>query len=44
MDVYIPKWNELFGPTIRALEALGGSATIQEIADKVVEHIAVLPG
>ena len=37
MDTYIPKWNELLGPTIRALNALGGSATIQEIADKVVE-------
>lgn len=37
MDVPIPKWNELFGPTIRALKALGGSATIQEIDEKVLE-------
>jgi restriction system protein len=37
MSPHIPKWNELFGPTVRALKALGGSATIQEIADKVIE-------
>lgn len=37
VDVPIPKWNELFGPTIRALKALGGSATIQEIDEKVLE-------
>lgn len=43
MDVHIPKWNELFGPTVRALEALGGSATIQEIVDKVVELEAFTP-
>jgi len=51
MAPYIPKWNELFAPTIRALKALGGSATIQEIVDKVVElegftpeQLAVLHG
>jgi restriction system protein len=51
MGPYIPKWNELFGPTVRALKALGGSATIQEIVDKVIEledfspeQLAVLHG
>lgn len=37
-EVVIPKWNQLFGPTIEALKALGGSGTIQEIVDKVVEQ------
>lgn len=51
MDTYIPKWNELFGPTVRTLQALGGSGTIQEIVDKVIElegftpeQLAVLHG
>jgi restriction system protein len=34
----IPKWNQMFGPTIEGLRALGGSGTIQEINDKVVEQ------
>ncbi len=37
-DVVIPQWNQLFGPTIEALKILGGSGTIQEIVDKVIEH------
>lgn len=37
-EVVIPKWNQLFGPTIEALKALGGSGTIQEIVDKVIEQ------
>lgn len=37
-EVVIPKWNQLFGPTIEALKALGGSGTIREIVDKVVEQ------
>jgi restriction system protein len=34
---FIPTYDNLFEPTIRALEALGGSGTIQEIYDKVCE-------
>ncbi len=37
VDVVIPKWNEMFSPTIAALKSLGGSGTVQEIVDKVVE-------
>ena len=37
-DVVIPQWNQLFGPTIEALKILGGSGTILEIVDKVIEH------
>ena len=34
----MPKWNEMFGPTIRALTALGGSGTIQEINEQVTAN------
>jgi restriction system protein len=33
----IPTFDELFEPTIKALKALGGSGTIQEIYEKVCE-------
>jgi restriction system protein len=33
----IPTFDELFEPTIKALQALGGSGSIQEIYDKVCE-------
>jgi restriction system protein len=33
----IPKYDELFNPVLRALHALGGSATNQELEDKVIE-------
>ena len=33
----IPKWNQMFGPTIKALQALGGSGAIQEINEKAIE-------
>lgn len=33
----IPKWNQMFRPTIEALRALGGSGTIQEINEKAIE-------
>lgn len=36
--VTIPKWNEMFGPTIRGLIELGGSGTIQEINETVIEQ------
>jgi restriction system protein len=33
----LPKYNELMWPTLRAIKETGGSATIQEIASKVIE-------
>lgn len=36
--VEIPKWNEMFGPTIEALKVLGGSGTIQEINSTAIEQ------
>jgi len=32
-----PKYNELMWPTLKAIKALGGSATNREIADRVIE-------
>lgn len=32
----LPKYNDLFLPTLKAIDALGGSASIEEIQDKVV--------
>lgn len=47
----IPKWNQMFRPTIEALRTLGGSGTIQEINEKAIElegytdeQLAVLHG
>jgi restriction system protein len=33
----IPKYDELFNPVLKALQDLGGSATNQELEDKVIE-------
>jgi restriction system protein len=33
----IPKYDKLFNPVLRALHALGGSATNRELEDKVIE-------
>ena len=33
----LPTFDELFNPLIRALRALGGSGSIQELYDKVIE-------
>ena len=33
----LPAFDELFNPLIRALRALGGSGSIQELYDKVAE-------
>lgn len=33
----LPTYDDLFGPTLRALKALGGSGTIQQICEKVCE-------
>lgn len=35
--IRIPPYDQLFNPTIQALQALGGSGTIEEIAIKVAE-------
>lgn len=36
-DVYVPAYHELMWPTLKALKALGGSATNQELLDKIIE-------
>lgn len=33
----IPRWNQMFRPTIEALRAPGGSGTIQEVNEKAIE-------
>src|SRR5258708_27006896 len=33
----LPKEPDLYHPTLEALEALGGSGTVQEITDRVIE-------
>jgi len=35
--VEVPKYDQLLWPTLKALKALGGSATIQELVDKIIE-------
>lgn len=47
----IPKWNQMFRPTVESLRALGGSGTIQEVNEKAIElegytdeQLAVLHG
>jgi restriction system protein len=36
--VYVPTYDTLMNPLIKALKDLGGSGTIEEIATKVVEN------
>lgn len=36
-DVYVPQYDKLLWPTLVALDQLGGSGTINEIVDKIVE-------
>lgn len=36
-QLYIPKFDELFQPAMDALNALGGSASVQEMYEKVCE-------
>lgn len=36
-DVHVPAYHELMWPTLKALKALGGSATNQELLDKIIE-------
>lgn len=49
--VVVPRYNDLMWPTLQAIQALGGSANIQEINEKVMEletfpeqQLAVLHG
>lgn len=37
----VPKFDELFNPVLNALHDLGGSATNQELEDKVIELLAL---
>jgi restriction system protein len=37
MSKTLPTFDELLNPAIKALRALGGSGSIQEIYDKVIE-------
>ncbi len=39
----VPQFYELMNPTLRALRALGGSASINEIADKVAQDMELPP-
>ena len=36
-EVSVPTYDQLMWPTLKALRALGGSATIQELVDKIIE-------
>lgn len=37
LEVQVPSYDQLMWPTLKALKALGGSASIQELLDKIVE-------
>lgn len=37
----LPKYHELFRPTLDGLTALGGSAAIDELADWVAAHLGI---
>lgn len=39
----IPSYDELINPTLHALHTLGGSASIQELAEQVVEDLQPIP-
>lgn len=39
----MPSIDDLLNPTLRALHSLGGSASIQELADEVVKDLALSP-
>ena len=41
MDPAIPTFDRLMHPLLRALEAMGGSGSVEEIYDKVVESLAL---
>ncbi len=35
----IPKFDELFNPTLEAIKKLGGSASISELNEEVTKHL-----
>src|SRR2546421_1231854 len=35
----IPKFNELFNPTLEAIKKLGGSASVSELNEEVTKHL-----
>lgn len=37
----VPQFHELLNPTLRALDRLGGSASIQELADEIVDELGL---
>lgn len=39
----VPSYDELFNPTLRALHTLGGSASIQELAEQVIDDLQPVP-
>ena len=39
----VPTHKELMNPTLEALRALGGSASIEEITNQVIDHLSISP-
>ena len=39
----VPQFHELFNPTLDAIRALGGSASIAEIVNRVIEDLKLTP-
>jgi restriction system protein len=39
----IPKYGDLFNPVIQAIRALGGSGTLDEINERVIDHLQLSP-
>ena len=39
----VPSFDELMWPTLRALKAMGGSATNEELLAKIIELENILP-
>jgi restriction system protein len=37
LELATPTYDQLMWPTLKALKALGGSASIQELLDKIIE-------
>ena len=42
-DADVPTFQELMNPTLRAIRALGGSASIEEIVNRVIEDMSLPP-
>ena len=40
-DADVPNFQELMNPTLRAIRALGGSASIAEIVNRVIEDMGL---